>query len=146
VHPYDDPEVIAGQGTIGIEILRHHPQRIHAIFVPVGGGGLIGGIGVITVTGLTSLSGGTQSGVGTLLAKGGVALTSTSFALDAGRVLEHALDTPEAASRDHGGLDAVGGLNVGGGSGDNHGVFRGAQRRGGDSRERHRSGDERKAG
>ena len=44
VHPYDDPEVIAGQGTIGIEILRHCSQPIHAIFVPVGGGGLIAGI------------------------------------------------------------------------------------------------------
>jgi threonine dehydratase len=44
VHPYDDPEVIAGQGTIGMEILRQHPRRIDAIFVPVGGGGLISGI------------------------------------------------------------------------------------------------------
>ena len=44
VHPYDDPEVIAGQGTIGMEILRQHPRAIDAIFVPVGGGGLISGI------------------------------------------------------------------------------------------------------
>lgn len=44
VHPYDDPEVIAGQGTIGMEILRQHPGAIHAVFVPVGGGGLISGI------------------------------------------------------------------------------------------------------
>src|SRR5688500_14528252 len=44
VHPYDDPEVIAGQGTIGMEILRQHPRPIDAIFVPVGGGGLIAGI------------------------------------------------------------------------------------------------------
>jgi len=44
IHPYDDPEVIAGQGTIGMEILRQHPGPIHAIFVPVGGGGLIAGI------------------------------------------------------------------------------------------------------
>ena len=44
VHPYDDPDVIAGQGTIGMEILRQHPDRIDAIFVPVGGGGLIAGI------------------------------------------------------------------------------------------------------
>ncbi len=44
IHPYDDPEVIAGQGTIGMEILRQHPDELHAIFVPVGGGGLIGGI------------------------------------------------------------------------------------------------------
>lgn len=44
VHPYDDPDVIAGQGTIGMEILRQHMGEIHAIFVPVGGGGLISGI------------------------------------------------------------------------------------------------------
>jgi threonine dehydratase len=44
VHPYDDPDVIAGQGTIGMEILRQRPGPLHAIFVPVGGGGLIGGI------------------------------------------------------------------------------------------------------
>jgi len=44
VHPYDDPEVIAGQGTIGMEILRQHTSKIDAIFVPVGGGGLIAGI------------------------------------------------------------------------------------------------------
>jgi threonine dehydratase len=44
VHPYDDPEVIAGQGTIGMEILRQHPETIHALFVPIGGGGLISGI------------------------------------------------------------------------------------------------------
>ncbi len=44
VHPYDDDEVIAGQGTIGMEILRQKSGEIHAIFVPVGGGGLISGI------------------------------------------------------------------------------------------------------
>src|SRR3989440_2187181 len=44
VHPYDDPDVIAGQGTIGVEILRQHPHALDAIFVPVGGGGLISGI------------------------------------------------------------------------------------------------------
>src|SRR2546422_1384021 len=44
VHPYDDPEVIAGQGTIGMEILRQHAGPLDAIFVPVGGGGLIAGI------------------------------------------------------------------------------------------------------
>jgi len=44
VHPYDDPEVIAGQGTIGMEILQQHTETIDAIFVPVGGGGLIAGI------------------------------------------------------------------------------------------------------
>ncbi|HEX2530473.1 MAG TPA: threonine ammonia-lyase, biosynthetic [Burkholderiaceae bacterium] len=44
VHPFDDPDVIAGQGTIGMEILRQHPDPIHAIFVAIGGGGLIGGV------------------------------------------------------------------------------------------------------
>ncbi|WP_432696926.1 threonine ammonia-lyase, biosynthetic [Marinobacterium sp. YM272] len=44
VHPYDDPDVIAGQGTIGMEILRQESGPIDAIFVPVGGGGLIAGI------------------------------------------------------------------------------------------------------
>jgi threonine dehydratase len=44
VHPYDDPEVIAGQGTIGMEILSQHASALDAIFVPVGGGGLISGI------------------------------------------------------------------------------------------------------
>ncbi|MBK9161647.1 MAG: threonine ammonia-lyase, biosynthetic [Nitrosomonadales bacterium] len=44
VHPYDDPDVIAGQGTIAMEILRQHTQPIHAIFVPIGGGGLISGV------------------------------------------------------------------------------------------------------
>ena len=44
VHPYDDPEVIAGQGTIGVEILRQARAPIDAIFVPIGGGGLIAGI------------------------------------------------------------------------------------------------------
>ena len=44
IHPFDDPEVIAGQGTIGMEILRQHPQPLHAVYVPVGGGGLIAGI------------------------------------------------------------------------------------------------------
>jgi threonine dehydratase len=44
IHPFDDPDVIAGQGTIGMEILRQHPQPIHAIFVAIGGGGLISGI------------------------------------------------------------------------------------------------------
>jgi threonine dehydratase len=45
VHPYDDPDVIAGQGTIGMEILRQNTQPIHAIFVAIGGGGLISGVG-----------------------------------------------------------------------------------------------------
>ena len=45
VHPFDDPEVIAGQGTIGMEILRQHTGGIDAIFLPVGGGGLMCGVG-----------------------------------------------------------------------------------------------------
>ena len=44
IHPFDDPEVIAGQGTVGMEILRQHQKPIHAIFVAIGGGGLISGI------------------------------------------------------------------------------------------------------
>lgn len=44
IHPYDDPLVIAGQGTVGLEILQQHEDDIEAIFVPVGGGGLIAGI------------------------------------------------------------------------------------------------------
>jgi threonine dehydratase len=44
VHPYDDPDVIAGQGTVGMEILRQCQGPIEAIFVAVGGGGLISGI------------------------------------------------------------------------------------------------------
>ena len=44
VHPFDDPDVIAGQGTIGLEILRQHPRPIHAVFCCVGGGGLISGV------------------------------------------------------------------------------------------------------
>jgi threonine dehydratase len=44
VHPYDDPDVIAGQGTIGMEILRQCPGPLDAIFVAIGGGGLVSGI------------------------------------------------------------------------------------------------------
>jgi threonine dehydratase len=44
IHPYDDEDVIAGQGTIGMEILHEHSGRLDAIFVPVGGGGLIAGV------------------------------------------------------------------------------------------------------
>jgi threonine dehydratase len=44
IHPYDDPDVIAGQGTVGMEILRQHPQHLDAIFVAIGGGGLAAGI------------------------------------------------------------------------------------------------------
>lgn len=46
VHPFDDPDVIAGQGTIGVEILRQTGGHLDAIFVPIGGGGLIAGIAV----------------------------------------------------------------------------------------------------
>jgi len=46
VHPFDDPDVIAGQGTIAVEVLRQSGGRLDAIFVPVGGGGLIAGIAV----------------------------------------------------------------------------------------------------
>jgi threonine dehydratase len=46
VHPFDDPDVIAGQGTVGAEILRQTRGDLDAIFVPVGGGGLISGIAV----------------------------------------------------------------------------------------------------
>jgi threonine dehydratase len=44
VHPFDDPDVIAGQGTIGMEILRQHPGPLDAVFVAIGGGGLISGV------------------------------------------------------------------------------------------------------
>jgi threonine dehydratase len=44
VHPFDDPDVIAGQGTIGMEVLRQHTRAIHAIFAAIGGGGLISGV------------------------------------------------------------------------------------------------------
>lgn len=47
IHPYDDSDVIAGQGTVGLEIIRQHADPIDVIFVPVGGGGLIAGIGSI---------------------------------------------------------------------------------------------------
>jgi threonine dehydratase len=46
VHPYDDPDVIAGQGTVAMELLRQHPGPIHSVYVPVGGGGLIAGMAV----------------------------------------------------------------------------------------------------
>jgi len=46
IHPYDDPDVIAGQGTVAMEILRQQTHDLDAIFVPVGGGGLIAGVSV----------------------------------------------------------------------------------------------------
>ena len=45
IHPFDDPLVIAGQGTIGMEILRQHQGPLHAVFLAIGGGGLISGVG-----------------------------------------------------------------------------------------------------
>src|SRR6188474_449040 len=50
IHPFNDPDVIAGQGTIGVEILRQHSGRIDAVFVPIGGGGLIAGIAAYVKT------------------------------------------------------------------------------------------------
>jgi len=44
VHPFDDPDVIVGQGTVGMEIVRQHQRPLHALFVPVGGGGLLAGV------------------------------------------------------------------------------------------------------
>jgi threonine dehydratase len=46
IHPYDDPLVIAGQGTIADEILRQAPNDMDAVFVPIGGGGLIAGMAI----------------------------------------------------------------------------------------------------
>ena len=44
IAPYDDPDVIAGQGTVAVELLRQHTSAIHAVFIPVGGGGLCAGM------------------------------------------------------------------------------------------------------
>ena len=44
VHPFDDPDVIAGQGTIAMEMLRQHTGPLHAVFIAIGGGGLIAGM------------------------------------------------------------------------------------------------------
>ena len=44
IHPFDDEEVIAGQGTIGMEILRQAPEHLNVVFVPIGGGGLAAGV------------------------------------------------------------------------------------------------------
>ncbi|MED5465894.1 MAG: threonine ammonia-lyase, biosynthetic, partial [Myxococcota bacterium] len=44
IHPYDDPDVIAGQGTVALEIVRQYSAAIDAVFIPVGGGGLISGM------------------------------------------------------------------------------------------------------
>ncbi|MFT5701598.1 MAG: threonine dehydratase [Desulforhopalus sp.] len=50
VHPFDDPLVIAGQGTIGDELMRQNPGQLDAIFLPVGGGGLIAGVALYIKT------------------------------------------------------------------------------------------------
>nr|WP_314438983.1 threonine ammonia-lyase, biosynthetic [uncultured Brevundimonas sp.] len=47
IHPFDDPDVIAGQGTVGLEIARQHADPIEAVFVPIGGGGLAAGVAAI---------------------------------------------------------------------------------------------------
>ncbi len=47
IHPFDDPDVIAGQGTIGLEIARQHADPIEAVFLPIGGGGLAAGVAAI---------------------------------------------------------------------------------------------------
>ncbi len=47
VHPFDDPHVIAGQGTIGLEILRQYSEPLDAVFIPIGGGGLAAGVAAI---------------------------------------------------------------------------------------------------
>ncbi|MEM8492335.1 MAG: threonine ammonia-lyase, biosynthetic [Pseudomonadota bacterium] len=44
VHPFDDPDIIAGQGTVGLEVVRQHQSPLDAVFVPVGGGGLLAGM------------------------------------------------------------------------------------------------------
>ena len=47
VHPFDDLDVIAGQATIGLELLAQHPEPLHAVFVPIGGGGLAAGVAAV---------------------------------------------------------------------------------------------------
>ena len=44
IHPFDDPDTIAGQGTVGVEICRQHPASLDAVFIPIGGGGLAAGV------------------------------------------------------------------------------------------------------
>lgn len=46
IHPFDDPNTIAGQGTVGVELCRQHPDAMDVIFVPIGGGGLAAGVSV----------------------------------------------------------------------------------------------------
>jgi threonine dehydratase len=50
VHPFDDPDVIAGQATVALELLRQHPGPLEAVFVPVGGGGLLAGVAAVLKT------------------------------------------------------------------------------------------------
>ena len=49
IPPYDDPDVIAGQGTVAMEILRQRPSALDAVFVPIGGGGFAAGVAVVAV-------------------------------------------------------------------------------------------------
>lgn len=44
IHPFDDPDTIAGQASVGIEICQQHPGQLHTVFVPIGGGGLAAGV------------------------------------------------------------------------------------------------------
>jgi len=44
IHPFDDPDTIAGQATVGVELVRQHPEPIDAVFIPIGGGGLAAGV------------------------------------------------------------------------------------------------------
>jgi len=46
IHPFDDPDTIAGQGTVGVELCRQHPGALDVVFLPVGGGGLAAGVSV----------------------------------------------------------------------------------------------------
>ena len=50
IHPFDDPDIIAGQGTVGMEILRQLPGKLDAIFIAVGGGGLCAGVAAYKAT------------------------------------------------------------------------------------------------
>src|SRR5690625_2959612 len=50
IHPFDDPDIIAGQGTVGLEILEDTPGPIDYLFLPIGGGGLASGLGSVFKT------------------------------------------------------------------------------------------------
>jgi threonine dehydratase len=102
VHPYDDPEIIRGQGTIGLEILADQPD-LDAVVVPVGGGGLISGIGIA----VKALSPGTMViGVETELypsleaAMRGVEAVCSGESLAEGIAVKHAGKLPVAICRE----------------------------------------------